>query len=587
MWRKRTIICVCLCLAGLSILLGRLIQLQLVETEHFTNREINLLEASVSQRSQEMILDTGRGNFLYKDGTPITHQTKPVLILFPFLKKMDWDSKRVAEIMDVSEYGLRHAVENAKKPFAYGSPKPIELTEAQIKEMNDLQIPGVFAVEKKYHLTDNPAEHLIGITGENETLLRNRYPDKELSAQTMVGLTGMERSFDEFLLPDGKSKLVYHVDATGGPLFGINVKYVEPANPYYPVNIKTTLDPTLQEAVEKLVDQHEMESGGVVLLDIETNSVVAMASRPTINKQDPFNKENGGSENLMLKEQIIGSVFKTVVTAAAIEYELTDPSRQFDCSRTITGEPDPIFQHGMLDFTNSFARSCNNTFATIAKELKELDPNLLEAYANKLSLTGPVGWIGNIYHFENFQQLQEDKGRIFLSEDAKNDNNFVGLTGIGQHEVRATPLAVANMMATIARGGNKKMVRVASKIEYKNSTSLLDFKEQKLEGETISPYTIMKLQKLLREVVINENGTGRSLQNLPYEVAGKSGTGETGRMKGDKPIYNKWFTGYFPFDQPKYALVTVKLGVIGEASGVTSLFADIVKEAYQYDQSNN
>ncbi|WP_057764857.1 peptidoglycan D,D-transpeptidase FtsI family protein [Cytobacillus praedii] len=585
MWKKRAIIWLCLCLAGLMVLLARLTQLQIVATEHFTKREINLLEASVSQRSQEMILDTGRGNFLYKDGTPITHQSKPVLILFPFLKKMDWDSKRISEIIGVSEYALKYAVEKAKKPFAYG--EPIELTEPQMEKINGLQIPGVFAVEKKYHLVQNPAEHLIGITGENETLLRNRYPDKELSSQTMVGLTGMEKSFDEFLLPDGKSKLVYHVDATGGPLFGINVKYVEPANPFYPVNIKTTLDPNLQTVVEQLVDQHGIERGGAVLIDIETNSVLAMVSRPAINKDDPFNKENGGTENLMLKEQIIGSVFKTVVTAAAIDYELTNPSRQFDCSKTITGEPDPLFQYGMLDFLTSFARSCNNTFATIAKELKEIDPNILGNYAEKLSLTGSVGWIGDIYHFEDFKQLQEDKGRIFLSEDAKKDNNFVALTGIGQHEVRATPLAVANMMATIARGGTKEMVRVASKVEYKNSTSLLDFKEQEIEGDTLSPYTAMKLQKLLREVVVNKNGTGRSLQDLPYEVAGKSGTGETGRTLGDKPLYNKWFAGYFPFDKPKYALVTVRLGATGNTSSASPLFADIVKEIYNHDHSQN
>ncbi|MFE8696806.1 peptidoglycan D,D-transpeptidase FtsI family protein [Cytobacillus sp. FJAT-53684] len=585
MWKKRAIIWLCLCLIGLTVLLGRLTQLQLVDTEHFTKRGINLIEASVSQRSQEMILDTGRGNFLYKDGTPITHQNKLVLILFPFLKKMDWDSKSISEIIGASEYALKHAIESAKEPFAYGNPNPIELTELQMEKINALQIPGVFAVEKKYHLTQNPAEHLVGITGENEALLRKRYPDKELSSKTMVGLTGMEKSFDEFLLPDGKSKLVYHVDATGGPLFGINVKYVEPANPFYPINIKTTLDHDLQTMVEKLVDQHGIERGGAVLLDIETNSVLAMVSRPAINQSDPFNKNTGGTENLMLKQQIIGSVFKTVVSAAAIDHELTSPSRQFDCSKTITGQPDPLFQYGMLDFTNSFARSCNNTFATLAKELKEVDPNILENFAEKLSLTGPAGWIGDIYHFNGFKQLQEDEGRIFLSEDAKKDNNFVALTGIGQHEVRATPLAVANMMATIARGGKKEMVRVASKIEYKNSTSLLEFNEQNIKGETISPYTAMKLQKLLREVVINENGTGRSLQGLPYEVAGKSGTGETGRMDGDKPLYNKWFAGYFPFDKPKYALVTVRLGGTGNSGGVNALFADIVKEIYAIDHN--
>ncbi len=61
------------------------------------------------------------------------------------------------------------------------------------------------------------------------------------------------------------------------------------------------------------------------------------------------------------------------------------------------------------------------------------------------------------------------------------------MSGIGQHEVRATPLAVANMMATIARGGKKEMVRTASKIEYKNGTTMVDFTEKSLKGDTISP----------------------------------------------------------------------------------------------------
>ncbi len=145
-----------------------------------------------------------------------------------------------------------------------------------------------------------------------------------------------------------------------------------------------------------------------------------------------------------------------------------------------------------------------------------------------------TGWKGDIYHYHDFKQIpDEDSGRVFLSEEAKKDQNFVGLTGIGQHEVRATPLAVANMMATIARGGKKEMVKIASEIEYKNGTSLLSFKEKPLDGETISPSTAKKLQKMLREVVINEDGTGRWFQNLPYEVAGKSGTGETGKYLGD------------------------------------------------------
>ncbi|MCM3215278.1 peptidoglycan D,D-transpeptidase FtsI family protein [Niallia taxi] len=586
MWRNRAIFIGVFFICMLAVLLARLVQIQLIETEHFTKHNINLVEASVKQRSQEMVLDNGRGGFLDRDGESLTQQTKTVLILFPFLKNMEWDSKKIADIIGTTEYTLTKTIAEAKEPVVLGGSKPVELSSEQMTNINSLKIPGVFAVNKKYRVQNDLAEQLLGITGQNEEQLAARYPDKKLSYDTLMGLTGLEKSFDEFLLPDGESKLVYHVDATGGPLFGVNVKYVEPGNPFYPVNIKTTIDKELQENAEQLADKHGIKKGGLVLLDIETNTVAAMVSRPNINSSSPYETE--GINNFMLKQQIVGSVFKTVVAAAAIDNKLDNNDAVYNCSQKINGDPDPVYQHGMLNFTDSFAVSCNNTFATIAKDLQNMDEHMLEDYANKLSLTASVGWQGSIFHSSDFKQIQdEEKGRVFLSEEARKDKNYVALTGIGQNEVRVTPLAVANMMATIARGGEKQAVRVASEIEYKNGSTLLTFDQKKLAGDTIKPYTAERLQKLLREVVENKEGTGRWFQDLPYEVAGKSGTAETGIYKGKEQLHNKWFAGYFPYDNPKYALVTVNLEVFADEGGVNPLFADMVKMVYEHDHNEN
>ncbi|TRZ37487.1 penicillin-binding protein 2 [Niallia circulans] len=586
MWRNRAIFIGVFFICMLGVLLARLVQIQLIETEHFTKHNINLVEASVKQRSQEMVLDNGRGGFLDRDGESLTQQTKTVLILFPFLKNMEWDSKKIADIIGTTEYTLTKTIAEAKEPVVLGGSKPLELSAEQMTDINSLKIPGVFAVNKKYRVQNDLAEQLIGITGQNEEQLAARYPDKKLSYDTLMGLTGLEKSFDEFLLPDGESKLVYHVDATGGPLFGINVKYVEPGNPFYPVNIKTTIDKELQENAEQLADKHGIKKGGLVLLDMETNTVAAMVSRPNINSSSPY--ETDGINNFMLKQQIVGSVFKTVVAAAAIDNKLDNNDAVYNCSQKINGDPDPVYQHGMLNFTDSFAVSCNNTFATIAKDLQIIDEHMLEDYADKLSLTATVGWQGSIFHSSDFKQIQdEEKGRVFLSEEARKDKNYVALTGIGQNEVRVTPLAVANMMATIARGGEKQAVRVASEIEYKNGSTLLTFEQKQLAGDTIKPYTAERLQKLLREVVENKEGTGRWFQNLPYEVAGKSGTAETGIYKGKEQLHNKWFAGYFPYDNPKYALVAVNLEVFADEGGVNPLFADMVKMVYDHDHNEN
>jgi penicillin-binding protein 4B len=570
----------------LGLLLGRLIQIQLIDTKSFSKHEVNILEASVKQRSQEVVLDSGRGNFLDRNGNPLIYDQLPVLILFPFLNKIDWDVAEVAKIIGVHKEFLLNKVEKADKPFALGDPDPVELSASQMKQINSLKIPGVFAVERKYLLEKTPAEQLIGIVKENQQELSKRYPDKEYPLQTLIGISGLEKSFDEFLIAEGKSKLVYHVDGDGAPLFGVNVKYVDSANPYYPVNIKTTLDKDIQMTAERLVDKYGINKGGLVLVDVKTNNVLAMVSRPNIDRKDPY--KAGGIENMMVKQQIMGSVFKTVVAAAAIDYNLNDPTRTFDCSRKINGERDLKYNHGMLTFKDSFARSCNATFGQIANELKDIDPNIIENYAKKLGLTGQVGWQGSVFHLDQFSQIpDEEKGRVFITDAAKKDKNFVAMTGIGQHEVRATPLAVANMMSTIARGGEKEMVRVASKIQYQNGTTMFEFPQTESKGDSIAPYTAMKLQELLREVVLNDHGTGRWFKDLPYAVAGKSGTAETGKFVNNQQLHNKWFAGYFPFENPKYALVAVNLDVPEDEGGVNLLFADMVNALYGIDHEKD
>ena len=589
MIKKRMVTMIFFCIAAIGLLMLRLAQLQLIDTESFSKHEINLIEASVKQRSQEMVVDNGRGNFLDRKGKPLSYDTASVLVLFPFLKKMDWEIGEVAGAIGVSEYALKNAVENAKEPFAFGDPDPVILTKRQMEIINEMEIPGVFAVERKYPMENLPAAQLLGIIGENEELLKTRYGEKDLLPRTLIGLSGLEKSFDEFLVAEGKSKLVYHVDGEGAPLFGINVKYIDPANPFYPINLQTSIDKDLQMLLEEKVDQHQINRGGAVLLDIETNSILAMVSRPVINSKKPFN--DAGIENMMVKQHIPGSVFKTVVAAAAIDQGLDEPSRKFDCSKTISGAPDLKYDYGMLNFNDSFAVSCNRTFGEVARELQENDPLILEKYAEKLSITGGVGWKGDIFHLEDFSQLQdEEKGRVFLSDEARKDKNFSALSGIGQHEVRVSPLAVANMMATIARGGEKDMVRAVLSIQYQNGAEMTEFPNQRLKGDKISPFTAMKLQKLLREVVVNEQGTGRWFRDLPYAVAGKSGTAETGIYMDDdikKQLHNKWFAGYFPYEKPKYALVTVNLGVLENEGGVNPLFADIVKEVYGFNHGTS
>ena len=119
------------------------------------------------------------------------------------------------------------------------------------------------------------------------------------------------------------------------------------------------------------------------------------------------------------------------------------------------------------------------------------------------------------------------------------------------------------------------MVKVVSKVQYHNLTTAAEFKDTKIEGETISPATAKSLQELLRGVVETEKGTAAMLQSLPIQIAGKTGTAQTDQENGK---INMWFAGYFPVEKPKYALVAVKLDSSQQAQHATSIFKEYVQK---------
>ncbi|MGG3955232.1 penicillin-binding transpeptidase domain-containing protein [Bhargavaea massiliensis] len=576
MEKKRIVIILTIIQLAIFGLVGRLVQLQLVSTESFHG--INLIEESVAQRTEQLVIDDGRGVFVDRNGEPLTYEYIPTLVLFPFLKKMDWPIDQIAAIISVPKEVLKRQLEEAKGPIIlHDGQRPIQLQPWQMERINKLHIPGVIAVHKQYELKEKYAQHVIGFLGESEKLLGERYGERKLSPKTKIGVAGLQSSFDEFLIPDGETKLLYHVDARGEPLFGMDVKYTEQANPFYPITVQTTIDRTIQQRIEQMIAQHGMKKGAVVLLDVETNDVVALASAPAIDERDPY--KDGAAENRALLPQVPGSVFKVVVAAAALENGLVH-GQTFNCDRKINGEPEEK-KKGMRTFEESFAISCNNTFAELGKQLIAMDKNMFDIYAEKLGLFPRVGWEGDVYHFESFRPLHEEKqGKIWTDERDKNVPLAVAQTAIGQKDVRVSPLAVANMMATIARGGEAKQVRIAQKMMYKNGTTFFTFDEKRLTTDSLRPETIDKLQELLQLVVTHSEGTGRAFQPLPYAVAGKSGTAET----GEEGLVNKWFAGYFPADRPKYALVVVQLETASAASVTNAIFADIVRATYELEQ---
>ncbi|MBT2574305.1 penicillin-binding protein 2 [Bacillus sp. ISL-51] len=558
-------------------LLARLAEIQLFFTESFSKSNINLLQESVQQRTEEVLISDGRGPFLDRNGTELTGKKQPAVVLFPFLVTQDWPIKRVSAILGMKQEDLKQMLTEAKKPVILNGKKIKHLSKQSVSNINSLKYPGIYGVYMKDSKETNIAAHLLGTTNQDPELLKKKYPGrKELPITAKIGTSGMERTFDEFLLADHDTKLLYHVDGRGNPLFGMDVKYTAEANAFYPLQVKTTIDRNIQKAMEDVLKNRGLKKGGAVLLDIEKSNVLGMVSKPDadVSKQQTL-------QNYMLTPIYPGSVFKTVIAAAAIERNAVKPSSTFNCSLNLYGEPGD--DKGTLNFGESFAQSCNYTFTSLAEEMIKKDKSVIENMAEKLGLTQRAGWEGKLYREDDFRQLYNEKsGVIWGDQKDKTVKKAVAQTAIGQKNVKVTPLEIANMMATIARGGEKKQVKIADKIEYKNGTTMAAFKEQTLKGKNIDKYTAQQLQKALREVVASPKGTGRRFQDLPYAVAGKSGTAQTGMFTEDKKtLYHKWFAGYFPADKPKYALVVLHMDTPGDKALTNTVFYDIVKKVHQ------
>ncbi|SET66033.1 Cell division protein FtsI/penicillin-binding protein 2 [Salinibacillus kushneri] len=555
--KKRLYVLLTIVFILFSILVFRLADIQLFSTRSFGPENVNLLERSVAQRSHQMVLSTGRGQILSRNGERLTNKKVLDVIIFPKLEAED-TYKKLANVLDLSSKELQRKIKTLEQPAFITDIMNATIQSEQFNQLEDLELKGVQLIERFKNEDPALAQHLLGFVRENPALYNDRYGEEfPMVDSTPVGISGLQKAFDPFLIANEQEKLLFHVDGHGRPMFGFDLKYAGDNNHFYPAKIKTTLDLSLQQKAEKLFDEYEISKGGLVLLDVKSRDVLAMVSRPKVDKKNPYHEDR--IRNQMITAHFPGSVFKTVVAAAAIEKGLVDEQRTFNCSQGVYGEKEDKRDLGELNFEQSFAQSCNRTFGQLALELMENDEDVISQYANKLGILGPVGWNGDIFRYDDFTQIPgEETGNIWGDPSDRQVEDAILQTAIGQKNVKVTPLAVANMMANIVNNGKKQKVRVVDQILYQNDATMGTFTNQKEEeNEQINPLTAKRLQSLLK-LVTQDSGTANELKELP--ISGKTGTAEM-NSDGDEDneLENSWFAGYFPDKNPKYAMVAVDL----------------------------
>ncbi|WP_018753161.1 peptidoglycan D,D-transpeptidase FtsI family protein [Paenibacillus sanguinis] len=537
-------------------------------------------ELAVRQREESVELDSGRGHFLDRNGQALTGKIHWVPTLFPIYKLPEQHKlAELATALGASVAELQLKWQTLERPYAWsvhknGRDEPLRLNQEAALALPVMEGLEVLPYVSRYE-TGQRGNQWLGYVGQRPDVIRQlrekqHRPDLSLSLQ--VGAAGLEKTFDRFLRGVGGVRAAYMVDGRREPLGGIDTRVNAASSRYYPLQVRTTVDGNLQRELEKLAADMNVREGAIVVLDAQSGDIISMVSLPYFTPyQINLAQETWG--NKAVKAVPPGSIFKTVIAAAALEEGISYPGEKFHCDGHYGKYGLSCWKkggHGNLTLEQGFAQSCNIVFATLGERLSA---EAIRRTADQLGLGRRIGW--RVSHFLDGEQLvqldQEEAGRVF-NQAGKVDGGIRAQSAIGQRDVLVSPLQAANLVVTLLHGGQVTAPRLVSEIRYKDGSLMKELPIQRVASTAgqITPRTASHLLSWMRLVVTD--GTGRSLQQAKWRLAGKSGTAEIIKPDGHK-LNHQWFIGYGPVSQPKYAVaVLVQNRPRGSLHQATELF---------------
>lgn len=344
----------------------------------------------------------------------------------------------------------------------------------------------------------------------------------------------------------GSKKVNFSVDALGRLFDGDNGTIMN--NNYdSEEGVILTLNKEIQQIAEAA--SKSIQYGAVVVMDVQNSNILAAVSKG----KDYLNRP--------LLSYSVGSIFKLLVCTCAIENNI---SEDFNCEGSIT-VGDTTFScqknktHGMQNMKEALANSCNCYFINLALLLG----------ADKLSETAKSFDFGEDIYLEEKITL---KGGSFPNDDTLKSKGQLALLGFGQGELTDSPIHFCSFICAIANGGvyNRPNIILGSV----DANGGAYYNEAVIGNRTMKASTAYKLSEYMRYVV--SNGTGK---NADYNSnsAGKTSTAQTGQYLNNAEKFNTWFAGFYPYKNPKYAIVVLTENGRSGAEDCAPVFRAIVE----------
>ena len=334
--------------------------------------------------------------------------------------------------------------------------------------------------------------------------------------------------------------------------------------------IVLSIDTQMQKELDEICDNY-LDMGAAVVCNLSDFSICALSSRPLYDSEDiasSLDSDRGELINRAFSLYTPGSVFKTVVAAAALEYDEELYNFEYECtgSTNVSGK---IFRchdlsgHGKQPMKEAYANSCNTYFIALAEQI---GLHAICETARKMGL-GEAVILDGLYV----------KGALIPDDTQKYTPAYLANISFGQGDLMTTPMDMLRVFAVCATGRVRDFSLVSGVYEQ---DEMIYFSE-KLSEPVLSDNTVNKLLDMMRFCVTNGTGWQALADNV--NTGGKTATAQSGQYKNGEEILHRWFAGVFPIEKPKYAMVVLCDGNGENEMNPAVIFSKFADSVYSDD----
>ncbi|WP_394941069.1 peptidoglycan D,D-transpeptidase FtsI family protein [Psychromicrobium sp. YIM B11713] len=544
--RRRLRVGVGLLLALLLIVSGKLVLVQGLDLGGYA-------EAAVNQLTQTQKLASSRGEIVDANGKVLAQSIVRYDIVVDQVnntkgltyKRVGADGK-VAEVTrdtGISELAsaLGMDVEQVRK-LVTGTARYNVVAKSVTPELEDkiaaLRVPGIASqpISKRVYPLGQVAGNIVGFMGPDgggsglEQTMNDQLSGKDGSRTFQMGRDGI-------VIPGAPTTVTPAVN-------GKTIK----------LTINADLQYYAQQAIANQVKQQRAEWGNIVIVQVKTGNIIAMAENATVDPNNPGATPAADRGSRIVTNAIEpGSTEKSVTAAAVIQEGKATPQTHLTIPPTYTIDGQTFSDaedHGTINMTLSgvLAESLNTGTVMIGSKLS---PQQRYDYLQKFGVGSKTG----------IPLPGESAGILATPDKWDGRQQYTVLFGQG---VAQTPLQTAMAYQAIANDGVRLQPRLID--SYTDANGVETKTPQAPGTEVISPSTAQQVKGMLEGVVTAAHYNDISVPG--YRVGGKTGTAESPSAGGFSG-YTASFVGMAPMENPEYVVLVTVQHPQGNIYGVT------------------